>query len=834
MSNLKIKPEIFTNLNLPYFELVNGYIGTLKIKLQLPRFYLYPIIVNIDKVFFHARQKKLEGLKKETEIKNMEIYKDSKLQNAEELMSQVNQFQNENAEPGMASKIINNLLINIKDIYIKYDDEISYPEKPFSFGILMKELFIRTTDKNFTKVEDTVNTIPYNIVNYKMIKLTNLSMFMDIYENKDKMPFEQYIIDNEQTKIDSSYENFISDIKDFYKYCLTETNIKIYDENAHSYLLFNLELTLKTALNDNLKLDQSPKASAYCELGEIKMALSLVQISVLMNLLSYINLNAMYQIGLANNYYTKKLTKNQQNAYVENYITYYEFKYKKEKLNLKEAERMKKEDLQNVEDGLRYDTIQAMRDAALMKINHSDQKENIEKKITQLKGGSGFWSYFSSGPTEEQKKEIEKLEKELNELENKDEKINKEANDLIDNIKSDTEIDYLRDIKDSFVLYKVEFKLPRYILKMPENDEIEMIDLEFKNFNIYCEIRKKGQFFGIYVDDLKISQYQLKESVFQTLIETVEQKGDEEDNKDFEIVNKNENGSTLAIEFINDPNFEKCDYKFIFKNKKRLIITLNLYSLQYFSSKIMTNLNTSIGKNDVMKYVQGEIGTYINKGMKFSEDLNQGNYNHFNIDLDIQIKSPLMLFPQNIIDEKNKETILISFGDLKLYSILPPKKQKNVDYIHINDLNSKNNMYDLYKFEGNNFYMSTIKNYDGRVENLTLLEGLYLLENVTLNLNMYNIIEPQNQFLENFKIEITISDINFNLTDTQMIFFIDLLDSLSRINKKLQYDLLSDLKIEDEEKKEEKKEEEKKEEEKKEEKKEEPAQEQKDENAPSA
>ena len=63
MSNLKIKPEIFTNLNLPYFELVNGYIGTLKIKLQFPRFYLYPIIVNIDKVFFHARQKKIRRIK---------------------------------------------------------------------------------------------------------------------------------------------------------------------------------------------------------------------------------------------------------------------------------------------------------------------------------------------------------------------------------------------------------------------------------------------------------------------------------------------------------------------------------------------------------------------------------------------------------------------------------------------------------------------------------------------------------------------------------------------------------------------------------------------------
>ena len=184
----------------------------------------------------------------------------------------------------------------------------------------MKKLFIKTTDKNFTEIDDTTNTIPYNVVNYKIIELTNLSMFMDIYENKDQMPFEQYIIDNEKTIIDPSYETFINDIitKLYYPAgayanlaidfkiqdlllfvfinVIVETNIKIYDENAHSYLLFNLELTLKTALNDNLKIDPSPKASAYCELGEIKMALSLIQISVLMNLLSYINLNVCIKL----------------------------------------------------------------------------------------------------------------------------------------------------------------------------------------------------------------------------------------------------------------------------------------------------------------------------------------------------------------------------------------------------------------------------------------------------------------------------------------------------------------------------------------------------------
>ena len=59
MENLKIKPERFQTMNFPYLELVNRYIGKLKLEFQMPRFFLYPLKVYVDKVFFHARQKNI-------------------------------------------------------------------------------------------------------------------------------------------------------------------------------------------------------------------------------------------------------------------------------------------------------------------------------------------------------------------------------------------------------------------------------------------------------------------------------------------------------------------------------------------------------------------------------------------------------------------------------------------------------------------------------------------------------------------------------------------------------------------------------------------------------
>ena len=75
LSNLKIKDEIFQNLNLPFIEVVHGYVGALNISLKMPFFYDHTIIVFVDKIFFHARLKNINKLDKDEEIKNMQEFK---------------------------------------------------------------------------------------------------------------------------------------------------------------------------------------------------------------------------------------------------------------------------------------------------------------------------------------------------------------------------------------------------------------------------------------------------------------------------------------------------------------------------------------------------------------------------------------------------------------------------------------------------------------------------------------------------------------------------------------------------------------------------------------
>jgi hypothetical protein len=164
----------------------------------------------------------------------------------------------------------------------------------------------------------------------------------------------------------------------------------------------------------------------------------------------------------------------------------------------------------------------------------------------------------------------------------------------------------------------------------------------------------------------------LKETNFLNIVETIEQKNDG--------INKNENkekshGGAMSLTFINDPTFEKSDYKLIFRNKKRLIITCNLYSLQYLSNKILTVLSTTININEAKNYATGEISNYIQQG--YLTDYVSGAFQHFNIELDVIIKSPIIIFPQNIIDNNNSSCMLIRFGTLHIQSKLPPRQILN-------------------------------------------------------------------------------------------------------------------------------------------------------------
>ena len=352
MNNVKIKPEIFQTLNLPYLKLINGYIGKLKLQLQMPRFYLYPIQVHIEKIFFHACQKNVDKLDKQTEINGMEYYKTSKLLTQEQLIDQLNQLKSENV--GYFQQIMNNIQITIEDIVFRYDDDVSFPKIPYSLGIILNKMFIRTTRDDFILPEDEYEQIPYAEINYKLIQIKNFSIFMDCYNNNDDLKYDNLIETDVKDNIPNDIQNYLGNILNFYSYCLSEIEIHSKDKVSHQYLLHQFDMDLKISLNDNLD-NQQPKYSASLIFPEINFCLTLKQTQTLFKVMAYINLNSYYQLGIANDYYTKQITQEEKDKYIQDYLKYYKDKYVS-KLNINFPEELSK-----FETGLTYETIQNLR-----------------------------------------------------------------------------------------------------------------------------------------------------------------------------------------------------------------------------------------------------------------------------------------------------------------------------------------------------------------------------------------------------------------------------------------------------------------------------------------
>ena len=175
LKNLKIKPELFKNLNLPFFEVVNGYIGNLLIKLKMPRFYKHPINLEVDKVFIHIRQITIDKKMKEEEIKAMEVYKNQVLKDEEELRQNWENVDKE--ESNIFQQIMNDLQIEIKNVVIHIDDTISYKIVPYTFGLILNKLVIKTAKKDFGVEETITENILQQNIKYKVINIDNFSLY---------------------------------------------------------------------------------------------------------------------------------------------------------------------------------------------------------------------------------------------------------------------------------------------------------------------------------------------------------------------------------------------------------------------------------------------------------------------------------------------------------------------------------------------------------------------------------------------------------------------------------------------------------------------------------
>lgn len=733
LSNLKFKDSIFKTLNLPYLELVDGHIGSLKLTMSLPLFYLYPIKVEVDDVFFFAKQKNINDLSKEEEIKLMESYKNRQLKNNEELKKEVDTLTDES--PSIIDQIFDNLNIQIRNIVFRFDDTMSYPRFPFCFGMLFEDIFIKSvaSEKGAEEIKE------------KLFNVSNFSIFLDNFKSTDELAYTSKTNTENEKKIDPILKEYLGNSFPFYLYCLTELDNYLQKEKnttTHFFILYRLSFSANLSINKRQEINHLPILSLYIKFPKIDVLPNLLQIKSIMKEVNYIKLKNMYQSGLKKTYYNKYLLENEQKDYIHTYIEYYKTKYLSCYKNEEENKKYQKK-LEEIETGLRLEIIQSMRDCANKQLEYLTSINGIDEQIKSL---NDTWFILSSN----REKQINILTQEKERIINKQKNTKfQSVNEYMSNFFSQKNNDKEVRVEDDHLLYDFSFVIEEFTLNLKGKKSEPLLEFSFNKVDTEIKLTTFTQSFFFSLFSISLTQFLSKNPLYSKLIFT------KEDNA--------KSQKLFILDYKISPFLPKSKQKATIKVENELFIIINLYTINYITY-LVQNALVAFNIEELGVYAKDEIGKLIKYG--YDNVILSAHYQHFNIELDIDIKSPKVIFPQNFLDENDNNVIYASFGSLKVDSELIEKKKKDVNYI---TLNEKEKMFDKYKIRAKGISVRLIKDFSFKEIDA---KSMKLLDDIDISVNIDNIIENKNLNFANFLVDLQISDIKINLREEYVVFLI--------------------------------------------------------------
>jgi hypothetical protein len=538
-------------------------------------------------------------------------------------------------------------------------------------------------------------------------------------------------------------------------------------------------------MNSNFKKNYLPETFVDLTINSINLKINLEQIKSIMKLLNVTKAYSIAQVGMENSYYQKALTTEEQDVYASIYLKYFEERYFKK---AKESEWKNYQiKFEEIETKLRFNEIQSMRNAAGIKLEHMKQINDYEDKIGKLK--PGYFSYFTSQATLD---ELKRLEDEKTKLISTEDIIAKLMEEEMKK-KNIPLINPYEGMDKTFVKLDVKLALKNFRFELKEELTVEMIDINFKDFETHMLQGVDSMQVYLFLGDFYINQHKLKETVFTKIIES---HNDEDENLiSFDIQKEKEGNEyernyegkkgALSIGFKMSPDLGPSYYSLRMRSSKRLYIYTNLYSLKFIGYLVGDSVKSEINYEEISKYTTEEGYKYIESSYAQVNNILAGEYQHFNIDVDINILGPRVIMPQNLLDKNNKKCLMLSFGEFGIISNLAPKKTEDIDYKKITD---DKKLYDFYEIKTSGFELVTIDNFEG-VEKMRNTKKLIMFEKVEFDMKIKQIIEPKNERRENFSLEMQFKSLDLKIRDVQIEFLLYFLKYFSANNAKCDKEL---------------------------------------------
>ncbi|CAH1251543.1 VPS13A [Branchiostoma lanceolatum] len=191
LENLDVKENALDDLDVP-IKIKSGHLGKLTLKIPWKNLYKDAVVATLEGLYVVAvpssgmkyDAEKERKMKQESKKKELERIEEAQIKEAEKNKNKDDK-QDTFAEK-LATQIVRNLQIKIRDIHIRYEDTVTFPGKPFSLGVTLANLSFQTTDQNWKPciLKDS------DIIIYKLVSLDALAVYWNVntasFANMDK------------------------------------------------------------------------------------------------------------------------------------------------------------------------------------------------------------------------------------------------------------------------------------------------------------------------------------------------------------------------------------------------------------------------------------------------------------------------------------------------------------------------------------------------------------------------------------------------------------------------------------------------------------------------
>ncbi|XP_074663009.1 intermembrane lipid transfer protein VPS13D-like [Tubulanus polymorphus] len=180
LENLPLKKSALNHLGLP-LQVKSGYVGRITLKVPVRKIKSEPWVISLDNVYLVAGPVTPDRY---DEAKEKEREEQSKKAQLDALESKW-QMQHKGVQQGtswfsyatsLGTNIIENLQLNINNVHLRYEDDITIPGNSFACGIVIKGLSAQSTDHNW--VSHFVHHNQSETM-HKLVDLKDFSVYWD-------------------------------------------------------------------------------------------------------------------------------------------------------------------------------------------------------------------------------------------------------------------------------------------------------------------------------------------------------------------------------------------------------------------------------------------------------------------------------------------------------------------------------------------------------------------------------------------------------------------------------------------------------------------------------